>query len=301
MPELPEVETVRAGLQREIAGKKIKTVTVENDHLIRRHASAKEFRAPLEGATVKGVHRLGKNLLVQLDSGSHLVIHLGMSGQVLKAKGPKDPKPKHTHVVLQFATGEEIRYVDTRTFGELYVSAPPAEGTEIVVSKFARLSIGGDGLEYRKRVPELAHLGIDPFEDQVGWDRFAAIVRSRSTGLKAVLTDQDIVAGIGNIYADEILFEANLRFDRPSDSLSTIEIRRLHRTIPEILTEAIKAGGTTLSDESFVNIEGVAGTYGAHLRVHTREGQGCVTCRTPIAKVSYHQRSTYFCPKCQAA
>ncbi len=301
MPELPEVETVRAGLQREIAGKKIKTVTVENDHLIRRHTSAKEFRAPLEGATVKGVHRLGKNLLVQLDSGSHLVIHLGMSGQVLKAKGSKDPRPKHTHVVLQFATGEEIRYVDTRTFGELYVSAPPAEGTEIVVSKFARLSIGGDGLEYRKRVPELAHLGIDPFEDQVGWDRFAAIVRSRSTGLKAVLTDQDIVAGIGNIYADEILFQANLRFDRPSDSLSTIEIRRLHRTIPEILTEAIKAGGTTLSDESFVNIEGVAGTYGTHLRVHTREGQGCVTCRTPIAKASYHQRSTYFCPKCQAA
>lgn len=301
MPELPEVETVRAGLQREIAGKKIKTVTVENDHLIRRHTSAKEFRAPLEGATVKGVHRLGKNLLVQLDSGSHLVIHLGMSGQVLKAKGSKDPRPKHTHVVLQFATGEEIRYVDTRTFGELYVSAPPAEGTEIVVSKFARLSIGGDGLEYRKRVPELAHLGIDPFEDQVGWDRFAAIVRSRSTGLKAVLTDQDIVAGIGNIYADEILFGANLRFDRPSDSLSTIEIRRLHRTIPEILTEAIKAGGTTLSDESFVNIEGVAGTYGTHLRVHTREGRGCVTCRTPIAKASYHQRSTYFCPKCQAA
>ncbi len=301
MPELPEVETVRAGLQREIAGKKIKTVTVENDHLIRRHTSAKEFRAPLEGATVKGVHRLGKNLLVQLDSGRHLVIHLGMSGQVLKAKGSKDPRPKHTHVVLQFATGEEIRYVDTRTFGELYVSAPPAEGTEIVVSKFARLSIGGDGLEYRKRVPELAHLGIDPFEDQVGWDRFAAIVRSRSTGLKAVLTDQDIVAGIGNIYADEILFGANLRFDRPSDSLSTIEIRRLHRTIPEILTEAIKAGGTTLSDESFVNIEGVAGTYGTHLRVHTREGQGCVTCRTPIAKASYHQRSTYFCPKCQAA
>ncbi len=301
MPELPEVETVRAGLQREIAGKKIKTVTVENDHLIRRHTSAKEFRAPLEGATVKGVHRLGKNLLVQLDSGSHLVIHLGMSGQVLKAKGSKDPRPKHTHVVLQFATGEEIRYVDTRTFGELYVSAPPAEGTEIVVSKFARLSIGGDGLEYRQRVPEMAHLGIDPFEDQVGWDRFAAIVRSRSTGLKAVLTDQDIVAGIGNIYADEILFEANLRFDRPSDSLSTIEIRRLHRTIPEILTEAIKAGGTTLSDESFVNIEGVAGTYGTHLRVHTREGQGCVTCRTPIAKASYHQRSTYFCPKCQAA
>ena len=299
MPELPEVETVRAGLQREIAGKKIKTATVSKASMVRRHKTAKDFRALVEGRTVRGVQRLGKNLVVGFDNGISLVIHLGMSGQVLKAKSAKDPKPKHTHVVLTFTSGEEIRFVDARTFGELYVSTPPAEGVVVEVSKYSRLSIGGDGIELRKRVPELAHLGIDPFEDQVSWDRLAAVLRSRSVGLKTLLTDQDIIAGIGNIYADEILFGANLRFDRESDTLSTIEIRRLHRTIPEVLTDAIKAGGTTLGDETFVNVEGQAGSYQNQLQVHTREGQACPTCRTPIEKVTFHQRSTYFCPKCQ--
>jgi len=300
MPELPEVETVRAGLHRELVGKKIKSCAVDNGHMVRRHKTAKEFRALVEGRTVKSVQRLGKNIVIAFENGYHLVIHLGMTGQVLKAKNAKEPKPKHTHVVFVLSTGEEIRYVDQRTFGELYVATPPPAGYEVEISKFARLSIGGDGVELRKRVPPLAHLGIDPFEDQIGWDRFAAIMRSRSAALKTVLTDQDIIAGIGNIYSDEILFAANLRFDRECDSLSTIEIRRLHRTIPEILTEAIKAGGTTLDDEMFVNIEGKTGSYQEQLQVHTREGLPCPVCRAPIAKVTFHQRSTYFCPRCQS-
>ncbi len=299
MPELPEVETVRAGLQREMAGKKIKTVAVTKATMVRRHKTAKDFRSLVEGRTVRGVQRLGKNLVVAFDNGTSMVIHLGMSGQVLKAKSAKEPKPKHTHVVFTFTTGEEIRCVDQRTFGEIYVSTPPLEGEPVEVSKYSRLAIGGEGGDIRKRVPELAHLGIDPFEDQVSWDRLAAILRSRSVALKTLLTDQDIIAGIGNIYADEILFSSNLRFDRECDSLSTIEIRRLHRTIPEILTEAIKAGGTTLGDETFVNVEGQPGTYQNQLQVHTRDGQPCSICRTPIEKVTFHQRSTYFCPKCQ--
>ena len=196
-----------------------------------------------------------------------------MSGQLLRAKSPKDPKPKHTHAVFTFAQGGELRYVDPRTFGELYVSKPPGEDDPPVeISKFARLSIGGEGLALRKAIPELAHLGLDPFEDQIGWDRFAAIVRSRTTPLKAVLTDQDILAGIGNIYADEILFAAGLRFDRPAESLSTIEIRRLHRSITEILTEAIKHGGSTLDDEQFVDPDGKAGNYQQYHQVYNREG-----------------------------
>jgi ribosomal protein S13 len=125
----------------------------------------------------------------------------------------------------------------------------------------------------RKAIPELAHLGIDPFEDQIGWDRFAAILRSRSTGLKVVLTDQDIIAGIGNIYADEILYAAGLRYDRESESLSTIEIRRLHRAIAETLTEAIKYGGSTLDDEQFVDPDGGAGKFQEYHQVYNREGQ----------------------------
>jgi formamidopyrimidine-DNA glycosylase len=300
MPELPEVETVRASLARDMIGKKIKTASVTNGRLVRRHKSAKDFRALVEGHSIKNAQRLGKNLVFALDNGTHLVVHLGMSGQLLRAKGPKDPKPKHTHVVFTFAQGGELRYVDPRTFGELYVSRGPVEGEEVEVSKFARLSIGGDGLTLRKAIPELAHLGVDPFEDQIGWDRFAAILRSRSTGLKVVLTDQDIIAGIGNIYGDEILYAAGLRFDRESESLSTIEIRRLHRAIAETLTDAIKYGGSTLADEQFVDPDGVPGKYQEYHQVYNREGLACFQCRQPILRETVRGRSTFFCPKCQS-
>jgi formamidopyrimidine-DNA glycosylase len=300
MPELPEVETVRASLARDLVGKKVKSVSVTNGRLVRRHKSAKDFRAMIEGHSIRNAQRLGKNLVFALENGTHLVIHLGMSGQLLRAKGPKDPKPKHTHVVFTLVQGGELRYVDPRTFGELYISTPPAEGETVEISKFARLSIGGDGMALRKVVPELAHLGIDPFEDQIGWDRFAAILRSRSTGLKVVLTDQDILAGIGNIYADEILFAAGLRFDRESESLSTIEIRRLHRAISETLTEAIKHGGSTLDDEQFVDPDGVPGTYQQFHQVYNREGEACYQCRQPIERETVRGRSTFYCPKCQS-
>ncbi|HXC19263.1 MAG TPA: bifunctional DNA-formamidopyrimidine glycosylase/DNA-(apurinic or apyrimidinic site) lyase [Acidimicrobiales bacterium] len=300
MPELPEVETVRASLARDLIGKKVKSASVTNGRLVRRHKTAKDFRSMIEGHSIRSAQRLGKNLVFALENGTHLVIHLGMSGQLLRAKGPKDPKPKHTHVVFTFAQGGELRYVDPRTFGELYISTPPAEGEVVELSKFARLSIGGDGLALRKAVPELAHLGIDPFEDQIGWDRFAAILRSRSTSLKVVLTDQDILAGIGNIYADEILFAAGLRFDRESESLSTIEIRRLHRAISETLTEAIKHGGSTLDDEQFVDPDGVAGSYQQFHQVYNREGQPCLQCRQPIERETVRGRSTFYCAKCQS-
>jgi hypothetical protein len=135
VPELPEVETVRAALAREIVGKKFKSVAVTNGRIVRRHSSAKEFRTLLEGRTAKSVSRLGKYLIVALDSGGPLVIHLGMSGQLLKAKGPKDPKPKHTHVVFTMSPASEIRYVDPRTFGELFVSTPLPEGEKADVSQ----------------------------------------------------------------------------------------------------------------------------------------------------------------------
>jgi len=301
MPELAEVETVRASLARDLVGKKIKSVSVTNGRAVRRHKTAKDFRAMVEGHSIKSVQRLGKNLVVGLDNATHLVIHLGMSGQLLRAKTAKDPKPKHTHVIFTFVQGGELRYVDPRTFGEIYVSRAPGEGdAPAELSKFARLSIGGEGLALRRAVPELAHLGLDPFEDQIGWDRFAAVLRSRSTPLKAVLTDQDIIAGIGNIYADEILFAAGLRFDRPAESLSTIEIRRLHRAITEVLTEAIKHGGSTLDDQQFVDPDGRAGNYQQFHQVYNREGQACYQCRQLIRRESVRGRSTFYCEKCEA-
>jgi formamidopyrimidine-DNA glycosylase len=300
MPELPEVETVRSVLVRELVGKKIKQVTVTNGKLTKRHANVKDFRALLEGHTIKSVGRLGKHLVIGLESANHLVIHLGMSGQLLRARSVKEPKPKHTHVVLTFQVGGELRYVDPRMFGELFVSVAPAEGTKVEVSPYARLAIGGDGLALRMRVPELADLGIDPVEDVIGWDRFAAVLRGRSTPLKALLTDQHVIAGIGNIYADEILYTAGLRYDRPAGSLSTIEVRRLHRSIGEVLAEAIKHGGSTLRDEQFVDPDGKPGGFQAHHDVYDREGEPCPRCRNPIKKVTVRGRSTYFCDHCQA-
>jgi formamidopyrimidine-DNA glycosylase len=299
MPELPEVETVRAVLSRDVVGKKIKSASVTNGRIVRRHRSAKDFRDKVEGRSIKSVGRLGKYLIFGMDDGSKMVIHLGMSGQLLRAKSAKEQKPKHTHVVFTFTQGGELRYVDPRTFGELFVSVPLLEGQSADISRFARLSIGGDGIATRQQVPELAHLGIDFFEDQIGWDRFAAILRSRSTPIKAVLTDQDIIAGIGNIYADECLFNAGVRYDRPADSLSTIEIRRLHRAITEILTDAVKHHGSTLDDDQFVDPDGRPGQYQQFHQVYGKEGEPCPQCRTPIQRVMFRQRVTFFCEKDQ--
>jgi formamidopyrimidine-DNA glycosylase len=299
VPELPEVETVRSVLARDVVGKKVKSVAITNYRVVRRHKSVKEFRDLVEGRTIKGVGRLGKWLVLTLDDGAKVGIHLGMSGQILRAKSAKDPKPKHTHVVVTFIQGTQIRYVDPRTFGELFVSTGPIDGQPTEISRFARLAIGGDGLATRQAVPELAHLGVDFLEDQLGWDRFAAILRSRSTPIKAVLTDQDIIAGIGNIYADETLYNAGVRYDRPADSLSAIEIRRLHRAITEILADAIKHHGSTLADEQFIDPDGRPGEYQQYHQVYDREGQPCGQCRSPILRVMVRQRATFYCEKCQ--
>ena len=300
MPELPEVETVRASLARDLVGRRIRAVAVSNGRAVRRHASAREFRGRVEGRVIRSVERLGKYLVMALDNGDHLVVHLGMSGRLLRAKGPKEPRAKHTHVVFTLSPAGELRYVDPRTFGELFVSSPPGEDVEVAVAPVSRLVMGGDGMSLRRRVPELAHLGIDPLADQVAWDRFGAIVRSRSGALKAVLTDQDIVAGLGNIYADEILFTAGLRFDRPAASLTTIETRRLFRAVIEILADAVKAGGSTLDDEQFVDPDGHPGTYQESHQVYGREGQPCPQCRRPVERAVFHGRATFWCPACQA-
>jgi formamidopyrimidine-DNA glycosylase len=224
MPELPEVETIRRDLQGEVVGRKIKSVEVRNGRTVRRHPSAKQFRARLEGHTIKSVDRKGKYLLLGLEDGQTLVVHLGMSGQLQRAKSAKEPKAPHTHAVITFTQGGQLRFVDPRTFGELFVSAAPGEG--------------------ERPLPELAHLGFDPLEDVMSWERFWALLASRKSGLKALLMDQEFVAGIGNMYADEILFAAGLRFDRLSTSLSSQEVRRLYRSMVETLAEAVKRRGS---------------------------------------------------------
>jgi len=297
MPELPEVETLRLDLGKEVTGRKIKVVAVANGRSVRRHQSAKHFRALLEGRSIKGVGRLGKYLLVALDSGDTLVVHLGMSGQLLRVKSVKEQKPKHTHVVITFTQGGELRYVDPRTFGEMFVSVlqPKVDGAP-AASGAGSMS---DGAAIRRQIHELSHLGFDPIEDMMSWDRFAVMLHQHRAGLKSLLMDQQFVAGIGNLYSDEILFTAGLRYDRSADSLSATEVRRLYLAMVETLADAIKHRGSTLADEQYKDLFGAIGDYQGQHQVYDREGQPCRRCRNPIVRVRHGGRSTFFCEHCQ--
>jgi formamidopyrimidine-DNA glycosylase len=279
MPELPEVETLRRDLEKEIVSKRIKSVEVSGNRSIRRHNDAEEFRARLEGRKIVSVRRSGKYLLVGLDADQDvLVVHLGMSGQVLRVKSPKEPLAKHTHVVITFTQAGQLRFVDPRTFGELFVTK-------------------SDDVE--KAVPELAHLGFDPVDDVMSWNRFGALLAQRHSQLKPLLMDQKFVAGIGNIYSDEILFAAGLRYDRISDSLSDQEVRRLYRGMIETLSEAIKHRGSSLADEQYKDLFGEIGDYQGQHQVYDREGQACRRCRHPIVRLKVTGRSSYMCETCQ--
>jgi len=277
MPELPEVETIRRDIEKEFVNKRIKKVDVTGARSVRRHRTASDFVSRTEGRKVVGTRRRGKYLILKLDSGDVMVAHLGMSGQLLRAN-PKEPVDKHTHVVLSFAGAPQLRFVDPRTFGEMFVTAP-------------------ERLE--EEVPELAHLGFDPIDEQMAWTRFGGLLAARPTKLKALLMDQRFVAGIGNMYADEILFTAGLRQDRNSDSLTPQEIRRLYRSVVETLQEAIKHRGSSLADEQYRDLFGDVGEYQRLHNVYDREGEACPRCRSVIARVKANGRSSFFCPQCQ--
>jgi formamidopyrimidine-DNA glycosylase len=278
MPELPEVEVVRRDLEKEVVGKKIKSVDVDGMRSIRRYRQRKLFTSALDGRKITAVSRRGKYLILKLDDGNALVIHLGMSGQLLRTKSAREPVAKHTHVSITFTQGGQLRFVDPRTFGEMFVSP-------------------FDGLD--QDVEELAHLGIDPLESAMSWDYFGELVAQRHAKLKPMLMDQKFLAGIGNIYSDEILHNAGLRWDRMSDSLSPEEVRRLYRALIETLQDAVKYRGSSLADEQYVDLFGNKGEYQLHHKVYAREGEPCKRCRHVIVREKTGGRSTFFCSACQ--
>jgi formamidopyrimidine-DNA glycosylase len=278
MPELPEIEVMRRDLEREVVGKKIKAVEVTGTRSVRRHKNRKEFVDTLVGRKIVAAQRRGKYLVLKLDGSDALVVHLGMSGQLLRAKTAREKAPKHTHVAITFTQGGLLRFVDPRTFGEMFV-APY------------------DDLD--QQVDELAHLGLDPLETALSWDLFGRMLAEKKTKLKPLLMDQKFIAGIGNVYSDEILFEAGLKWDRQRDSLSQQEVRRLYRAISETLNGAVKYRGSSLADEQYVDLFGKPGEYQDHHQVYGREGAACVRCRRPIQRARYSNRSTFYCDACQ--
>ena len=276
MPELPEVETVRRDLAARLPGRTIVAVRATGARSVRRAVDPAAFEDDLRGAVVTAVDRHGKYLLAPLDDGRTLAMHLRMSGQLRWHDAAGDPLVRHTHVVLTLDSGAELRFVDPRTFGELFL-----------------LDAGR---------PELAHLGPDAVQElatPAGARAFVARLRGRRTMVKTMLLDQRFVAGIGNIYSDEILHAARVRFDRRGDSLSAVAGSRIAAATADILARAIVAGGSSLADGQYVDTAGQAGRYQLSHLVYAREGLPCERCGAAIVRTKVAGRSTFWCRRCQ--
>jgi formamidopyrimidine-DNA glycosylase len=275
VPELPEVETVRQGLERHVTGRTIATVQVLHPRAVRRHlAGAEEFSAALAGRGFGSARRRGKYLWLSVGEDA-LLAHLGMSGQLLVGE-PGRPVDPHVRVWFTFADGgPDLRFTDQRTFGHM---------------TFVR-----DGAELPGPI---AHIAPDPFEPAFDAAVLAARLRRRRTGVKRALLDQSLVSGIGNIYADEALWRARLHWARPTETLNGPEIARLLAAVREVLGEALAVGGTSF-DSLYVNVNGESGYFERSLAVYGREGLPCPTCGTPIRREKFMNRSAYSCPRCQ--
>jgi len=279
--ELPEVEVMRRDLEKDVVGRKVAGAEVRPSknamRVIRRHGKRKEFTDRVVGRKFTKAERRGKYVLLHMDNGEVLVTHFGMSGQFVRAT-KRVPLPPHSHVVITFQQGGDLRFVDPRTFGEMFVATTDELG----------------------KVKELQHIAIDPLDHVFTWQAFGAALAQRASKMKQLLMDQKFVSGLGNIYSDEVLFAAGLRFDRMSDTLSSQEVRRLYRAMQEVLQEAIRFRGTTLEDEAYVDLFGKPGEFQNELKVYGRTGLPCRRCRTPVQAVKISGRNAYFCPQCQS-
>lgn len=287
MPELPEVETVRRGLAEKFVGRRIDHVEVGRERTVRR-TSREELIARLSGRRALDARRRGKYLLFSLDSGDELMIHLRMSGQVLISR-PEVERPDHCHVVLTLGDRigdtsgsrivDELRFVDPRTFGEVIAYDPHRQPPVL---------------------PELERLGIDPIADGLTSDDIRAVLSSTRRPIKAVLLDQHLIAGIGNIYADEILHRARLHPLRSAATLDQRHVQRLRDAVIVILETAVELGGSTLRDARYVDTSGSGGAYQEFHKVYGRAGEPCLSCsRGRIVSARISGRTTCWCSRCQ--
>ncbi|MCW2878785.1 MAG: formamidopyrimidine-DNA glycosylase [Sphaerisporangium sp.] len=287
MPELPEVEVVRRGLSRWVAGRTITHAEVLHPRAIRRHVpGAAEFAGRLAGRTLVSADRRGKYLWMPLgDPGGPvngdseaLLAHLGMSGQLLVVE-PGSPIEKHLRVRLAFDDGgPELRFVDQRTFGHLLVAPLVPLG---------------------RPVPEpIAHIAADPLEEAFDDDAFALRLGARQTEIKRALLDQSLISGVGNIYADEALWRARLHGGTPTRALSRRKVGELLAAVREVMGDALGQGGTSF-DSLYVNVNGESGYFDRSLNVYGRRGEPCARCGGPVLREAFMNRSSYSCPRCQ--
>jgi formamidopyrimidine-DNA glycosylase len=275
MPELPEVEVVRQGLQKNVVGRTIDKVSVLHPRAVRRHlAGPADFAGALAGRPVGGARRRGKYLWLPVGEDA-LLAHLGMSGQLLVGD-PDRPLSPHVRAVFTFTdAGPDLRFTDQRTFGHLLFVPDGAE-------------LPGP----------IAHIAPDPLEEAFDDTAFATALRRRRTGIKRALLDQSLISGVGNIYADEALWRAKLHYARATDTLTRPEITRLLAGVREVMLTALAAGGTSF-DRLYVNVDGESGYFDRSLAVYGREGEPCPRCGTPVRRDPFMNRSSYSCPRCQ--
>ncbi|MEU0517052.1 bifunctional DNA-formamidopyrimidine glycosylase/DNA-(apurinic or apyrimidinic site) lyase [Streptosporangium sp. NPDC006007] len=280
MPELPEVEVVRRGLERWVSGRVVAHAEVLHPRAVRRHLSgAEEFASRLRGRVIGSAERRGKYLWLPLDGSDAILAHLGMSGQLLVVE-PEADQERHLRIRIGFTDGgPDLRFVDQRTFGH------------VLVTSMARS--GG------RPVPEpITHIAADPFEAHFDEDLFVHRLRARQTEVKRALLDQSLISGVGNIYADEALWRARLHGTRPTGSLAGPKVSELLAAAREVMAAALSEGGTSF-DSLYVNVNGESGYFDRSLAVYGRRDEPCRRCGAPIVRESFMNRSSYSCPRCQ--
>lgn len=270
MPELPEVENIVRELRRKIKNKILRDIVVRFPGII---FPVRTFASELRGRKVADVTRRGKLIIVELSGGKYLLVHLKMTGQLIFNQSLAT---KHTHVIFKFKDRTELHYNDIRKFGFLSV-------------------VNEKGL--KKIIEERFNFGPEPLENTFSLEEFSAKLRKRNAPIKTLLLNQTILAGVGNIYADESLFRSGIRPTRKASSLQPTEVKELHYKIKEVLKQAIDAGGS--SAKNYVRTSGKKGTFQELFNVYSRTGNPCYVCGAPIERLVLGSRSTHFCKVCQ--
>jgi len=270
MPELPEVETIVRGLKRTVLGKKIKTIKIVPSRVLQNNP--RYLKRNLTGLKIVSVKRRGKNIILQLSGGNLLLIHLGMTGNLIYLKRPA-PLKKHDHLNMEFSDKSQLRYNDPRKFGKF---------------KLVKSS-------RKENIEDLKSLGPEPLE--ITENDFVRLVQTRRGRIKSTLLNQKFIAGIGNIYADEVLFEAKIHPEERACNISLNRLKKLHQAIQKILKKAIKSGGSSI--DNYLDLEGRQGLFQLQHKAYGKKGKPCPRCGTKIKRIVVNQRSSYFCPKCQ--
>jgi len=279
MPELPEVETIRRGLQEKIKNKQIKNVVINVDKIVKK-PSLGEFITKIKGKKIKEVDRRGKYIIIYLDSKDKLIVHLGMTGLLIYPYNnkitEKEINPKHNHLIFTFTDDTQLVFNDVRRLGKIFLVSNIDE------------------------VESITKLGVEPLEDYFTEEVFIQVLNKKKKGkIKPFLMNQKFITGLGNIYANEVLYRSNIHPLRLIFSLNKKEVRNLYQQIKLVLSEAVELRGSTVADEAYRDTDGDKGKFAKKLQVYARKGEPCIKCGTTIEVIKIEGRSSFFCSRCQ--